>query len=42
MPERAYRYRWLICGLLFLATAVNYVDRQVLSLLKPMLDEELK
>jgi ACS family hexuronate transporter-like MFS transporter len=35
------RYRWLVCGLLFLATTVNYFDRQVLSLLKPILDHEL-
>jgi MFS transporter, ACS family, hexuronate transporter len=42
MPERAHRYRWLICGLLFFATTINYVDRQILSLLKPILDEELK
>jgi len=33
--------RWYICGLLFLATAINYVDRQVLGLLKPMLAREL-
>ncbi len=25
-------FRWIICGLLFLATTVNYMDRQVLSL----------
>ncbi len=25
-------FRWVICGLLFLATTVNYMDRQVLSL----------
>ncbi len=25
-------YRWLICGMLFLATTINYMDRQVLSL----------
>ena len=31
-------YRWVICFLLFYATTVNYVDRQILSLLKPMLD----
>lgn len=35
------RYRWLVCTLLFFATTVNYVDRQILSLLKPMLDSEL-
>jgi ACS family hexuronate transporter-like MFS transporter len=33
-------YRWTICALLFFATTVNYLDRQVLSLLKPMLEEE--
>lgn len=42
MPERAHRYRWLVCALLFFATTINYVDRQILSLLKPILDEELK
>ena len=35
------RYRWLICSLLFFATTVNYIDRQILSLLKPILDNEL-
>lgn len=29
------RYRWVICGLLFLSTTVNYMDRNVISLLKP-------
>jgi MFS transporter, ACS family, hexuronate transporter len=37
----ANRYRWVICALLFLATTINYVDRQILSLLKPVLDAEL-
>ncbi len=36
------RYRWLVCALLFFATTVNYMDRQILSLLKPLLDGELK
>jgi ACS family hexuronate transporter-like MFS transporter len=31
------RRRWLICGLLFFATTVNYMDRQVIGLLKPTL-----
>jgi ACS family hexuronate transporter-like MFS transporter len=35
------KYRWLVCALLFLATTINYVDRQILSLLKPILDNEL-
>ena len=29
------RYRWVVCALLFLATTINYIDRQILSLLKP-------
>jgi len=32
--------RWGICGLLFFATTINYVDRQVLSILKPTLQAE--
>jgi ACS family hexuronate transporter-like MFS transporter len=42
MPASAHRYRWLICALLFFATTINYIDRQILSLLKPILDDELK
>lgn len=34
--------RWYICGLLFFATTVNYIDRQVLGMLKPVLERELK
>jgi len=34
------KYRWTICGLLFFATTVNYLDRQVLSLLQPSLSKE--
>src|SRR4051812_17870733 len=36
------RYRWLICFLLFLGTSINYIDRQILSLLKPILDDQLR
>jgi MFS transporter, ACS family, aldohexuronate transporter len=35
------RYRWLICALIFLATTINYVDRQVIGILKPTLQGEL-
>lgn len=31
------RVRWLICALLFFAASVNYMDRQVIGLLKPTL-----
>jgi ACS family hexuronate transporter-like MFS transporter len=37
---RAGNYRWTICALLFFATTVNYLDRQVLSLLAPTLSKE--
>lgn len=32
-------YRWKICALLFFATTLNYMDRQVLALLKPTLQD---
>ncbi|MXV49477.1 MFS transporter [Pedobacter sp. HMF7647] len=38
--EKIGKYRWTICALLFFATTVNYLDRQVLSLLKPSLEKE--
>ena len=31
------RFRWVICGLLFFAATINYVDRQVIGILKPTL-----
>ena len=34
------KYRWTICTLLFFATTVNYLDRQVLSILAPDLSKE--
>src|SRR5246127_5569517 len=33
----ALKGRWTICAMLFVATTINYVDRQVLSILKPIL-----
>jgi len=41
LVKKAGNYRWTICTLLFLATTINYVDRQILSLVKPILDIEL-
>jgi MFS transporter, ACS family, hexuronate transporter len=35
------KFRWTICALLFVATTINYIDRQILSLIKPILDQEL-
>lgn len=37
---RIGRYRWMICALLFFAATVNYIDRQVLGILKPTLQAE--
>lgn len=37
MKEVIGKYRWTICTLLFFAMTVNYLDRQVMSLLKPVL-----
>ncbi|WP_461077988.1 MFS transporter [Spirosoma flavus] len=32
-------YRWFICAMLFAATTINYLDRQILGLLKPTLEK---
>ena len=34
------RQRWVICALLFFAATVNYIDRQVIGILKPTLAAE--
>jgi ACS family hexuronate transporter-like MFS transporter len=40
-PARVGGFRWIICALLFLATTVNYLDRQVLGILAAPLQREL-
>ena len=40
-PKRRFGYRWTIVGLLFIATTINYVDRQILGILAPTLSREL-
>ncbi len=35
------RYRWGICALLFFATTINYIDRQVFGILAPVLQKEI-
>ena len=37
---RVGRFRWAIVALLFAATAINYVDRQMIGVLKPTLSQE--
>ncbi len=36
------KYRWTICALIFFATTVNYLDRQLFSLMVPFFEDELK
>ena len=38
---RRGRVRWTICAMLFLATTINYMDRQVIGLLKPTLENSI-
>jgi MFS transporter, ACS family, hexuronate transporter len=39
MNKAIGKYRWTICSLVFFATTVNYLDRAVISLLKPYIAE---
>nr|MCU0470917.1 MFS transporter [Arcicella sp.] len=41
MQTTISKYRWTICSLVFFATTVNYLDRQVISLLKSVLSKDL-
>jgi len=41
MAYKIPHLRWYICGLLFLATTINYIDRQVLGILAPDLQREI-
>jgi MFS transporter, ACS family, hexuronate transporter len=44
MPEnnKIGNYRWTVCALIFFATTINYLDRQVIGILKPLLESDLK
>src|SRR6185436_6775705 len=37
----ASNYRWLICALLFFAATINYIDRQVIGILKTTIHDEI-
>jgi ACS family hexuronate transporter-like MFS transporter len=43
MPEirKIGNFRWTVCALIFFATTVNYLDRQVIGILKPVLEKDL-
>ncbi|MEQ1861368.1 MAG: MFS transporter [Chthoniobacteraceae bacterium] len=38
-PATTTHYRWVICALLFFAATINYIDRQIIGILKPTLQE---
>lgn len=40
-PQKPTFMRWWVCALLFFATTINYVDRQVLAILAPQLQKEI-
>ena len=35
------RYRWRVCAMLLAATTINYIDRQVLGVLAPFLQQQI-
>ena len=35
------RFRWAICALLFFVITINYIDRQVIGVLKPIIEEDM-
>ena len=41
LQGKAGHYRWSVCALLFFATTINYIDRQVLGILAPVLQKEI-
>ena len=41
VPARVGNFRWWICALLFFATAVNYIDRQILGILAGTLEKDI-
>jgi ACS family hexuronate transporter-like MFS transporter len=38
---RPGRVRWTVCAILFVATSINYMDRQVIAILKPTLEHSI-
>lgn len=40
LTTRPGNFRWVICALLFFAATINYIDRQIIGILKPTLVKE--
>ncbi|HEX6101183.1 MAG TPA: MFS transporter [Thermoanaerobaculia bacterium] len=41
IPQKRGHVRWVVCTLLFFATTINYIDRQILGILAPTLQKEI-
>lgn len=41
MQQTIGRYRWTICGLIFFATTINYIDRNVISFMKSTFTKDM-
>jgi len=41
LAQAVTHYRWMICALLFVAATINYIDRQVIGLLKQTLQGQI-
>lgn len=41
LSQAVTHYRWMICALLFVASTINYIDRQVIGLLKQTLQGQI-
>jgi MFS transporter, ACS family, hexuronate transporter len=41
IPWAEPRARWMVCAMLFAATTINYMDRQVIAILKPTLERAI-
>lgn len=42
IPAPKGKFRWAICALLFMVITINYVDRQVIGVLKPIIEDDMK
>jgi len=40
-PVTRGRFRWAICALLFFVITINYIDRQVVGVLKPIIEQDM-
>ena len=40
-PDATGNFRWAICGLLFFSVALNYIDRNIIGILKQPLSQSL-